>query len=118
VFQIKQVVDKVVQDESNFMKDMTNAMKEKFDKYWSLCNLIMSLASVLNPRITMMGLNMCFPLIYPGDEARKNIEKVHRALNDMYLEYVDMLQEHGEEGSSRTSADQNGLILEPTRALG
>ena len=32
----------------------------------------------------------------------KKIEKVRKALNVMYLEY----------------ADQNGLILEPTRALG
>lgn len=88
------------------------------DKYWSQCNLVMSLASVLDPRIKMMGVNMCFPLIYPGDEARKNIEKVHKTLNDMYLEYADMLQEHREEGSSRTSADQNGLTLEPTRDTG
>ncbi|XP_024626091.1 zinc finger BED domain-containing protein RICESLEEPER 2-like [Medicago truncatula] len=115
VFQIKQLLDQAVQDESNFMKDMANAMKEKFDKYWSQCNLVMSLASVLDPRIKMMGVNMCFPLIYPGDEARKNIEKVHKALNDMYLEYVDRLHEHREEGSSRTSAGQNGLTLEPTR---
>jgi len=97
------------------MKDMANTMKEKFDKYWSQCNLVMSLASVLDPRIKIMGVNMCVPLIDPGDEARKNIEKVHKALNDMYLEHVDMLQEHGEEDSSKTTADQNGLIFEPTR---
>jgi hypothetical protein len=118
VYRIKQVIDNAVQDESQFMKDMANAMKTKFDKYWSECNLVMSLASVLDPRIKMMGVNMCFPLIYPRDVAKKNIEIVLNALKDMYREYVDLLGKHDEEGSSRTSADQNGLTLPPTRTSG
>lgn len=44
----------------------------------------------------MMGVNMCFPLIYSGDEARKNIENVCIALDDMYKEYADLLSEQGE----------------------
>jgi hypothetical protein len=71
MYRIKQVIDNAVQDESQFMKDMANAMKTKFGKYWSECNLVMSLASVLDPRIKMMGVNMCFPLIYPRDVAKK-----------------------------------------------
>jgi hypothetical protein len=71
VYRIKQVIDNAIQDESQFMKDMANGMKTKFDKYWSECNLVMSLASVLDPRIKMMGVNMCFPLIYPRDVAKK-----------------------------------------------
>ncbi|KAK2416126.1 zinc finger BED domain-containing protein RICESLEEPER [Trifolium repens] len=118
VYRIKQVLDKAAQDESNFMKEMANAMKTKFDKYWSECNLVMSLASILDPRIKMMGVNMCFPLIYPGDEAKKNIEYVRNALNEMYKEYVDLLNERDEESSSRTSVDQNGLILKPKKSSG
>ncbi|KAK2379816.1 zinc finger BED domain-containing protein DAYSLEEPER [Trifolium repens] len=73
---------------------------------------------ILDPRIKMMGVNMCFPLIYPGDEAKKNIEYVRNALNEMYKEYVDLLNERDEEGSSRTSVDQNGLILKPKKSSG
>ncbi|XP_058753689.1 zinc finger BED domain-containing protein RICESLEEPER 2-like [Vicia villosa] len=112
------VLDQAIDDESDFMKEMAEAMKEKFDKYWSQCNLVMSLASVLDPRIKMMGVNMCFPLIYSKDEARKNIENVCIALDDMYKEYVDLPSEHSEEGSSRTIVDQNGLILEPQKSSG
>ncbi|XP_058722747.1 zinc finger BED domain-containing protein RICESLEEPER 2-like [Vicia villosa] len=118
VFRIKLVLDQAIDDESDFMKEMAKALKEKFDKYWSQCNLVMSLASVLDPRIKMMGVNMCFPLIYPKDEARKNIENVHIALDDMYKEYVDLPSEHSEEGSGRTLVDQNGLILEPQKSSG
>lgn len=100
------------------MKEMAKAMKGKFDKYWSQCNLVMSLASVLDPRIKMMGVNMCFPLIYPEVEARKNIENVCIALDDMYKEYDDILSEHSEEGSSRSGVDQNGLILESQKSSG
>lgn len=118
VFRIKLVLDQAIQDESDFMKEMAKAMKGKFDKYWSQCNLVMSLASVLDPRIKMMGVNMCFPLIYPEVEARKNIENVRIALDDMYKEYADILSEHSEEGSSRSGVDQNGLILESQKSSG
>ncbi|KAI5398801.1 hypothetical protein KIW84_064254 [Lathyrus oleraceus] len=118
VFRIKLVLDQAIQDESDFMKEMAKAMKGKFDKYWSQCNLVMSLASVLDPRIKMMGVNICFPLIYPQVEARKNIENVRIALDDMYKEYVDILSEHSEEGSSRSGVDQNGLILESQKSSG
>ncbi|XP_050902505.1 zinc finger BED domain-containing protein RICESLEEPER 2-like [Lathyrus oleraceus] len=118
VFRIKLVLDQAIQDESDFMKEMAKAMKGKFDKYWSQCNLVMSLASVLDPRIKMMGVNMCFPLIYPEVDARKNIENVCIALDDMYKEYADILNEHSEEGSSRSGVDQNGLILESQKSSG
>ncbi|XP_050888662.1 zinc finger BED domain-containing protein RICESLEEPER 2-like [Lathyrus oleraceus] len=118
VFRIKLVLDQAIQDESDFMKEMAKAMKGKFDKYWSQCNLVMSLASVLDPRIKMMGVKMCFPLIYPEVEARKNIENVRIALDDMYKEYADILSEHSEEGSSRSGVDQNGLILESQKSSG
>ncbi|XP_050914651.1 zinc finger BED domain-containing protein RICESLEEPER 2 [Lathyrus oleraceus] len=39
VFRIKLVLDQAIQDESDFMKEMAKAMKGKFDKYWSQCNL-------------------------------------------------------------------------------
>ncbi|XP_058725562.1 zinc finger BED domain-containing protein RICESLEEPER 2-like [Vicia villosa] len=67
VFRIKLVLDQAINDESDFMKEMAKAMKEKFDKYWSQY------------------------------EARKNIENVRIALDDMYKEYVDLPSEHSEE---------------------
>ncbi|WJX20501.1 hypothetical protein P8452_10049 [Trifolium repens] len=80
-------------------------------KEWGIENKIFSV-------IKMMGVNMCFPLIYPRDEAKKNIEYVRNALNEMYKEYADLLNERDEEGSSRTSVDQNGLILKPKKSSG
>lgn len=118
VFRIKLVLDQAIQDESDFMKEMAKAMKGKFYKYCSQCNLVMSLAFVLDLMIKMMGVNMYFPLIYPEVEARKNIENVHTALDDMYKEYADILSEHSEEGSSRSGVDQNGLILESQKSSG
>ena len=58
---------------------------------------------------------MFFLNLYPRDEARKNIEKTRITLDDMYKEYVDIFSEHDEEGSSRTSVDQNGLMFEPQK---
>ena len=60
---------------------MATAMKEKFDKYWGECNLLMSIASVLDPRCKAHVVNYCFPLLYKPDYVvSDNIEKVLNAL--------------------------------------
>ncbi|XP_052193762.1 zinc finger BED domain-containing protein RICESLEEPER 2-like [Diospyros lotus] len=100
VFRIKHVLDKAIKDNCLFMQDMAWTMKAKFDKYWSECNMVMALANILDPRCKMMGVRMCFPMIYPKDEAEENIKKVQKALNDMYAEYVIFLSEDAEREQS------------------
>ncbi|CAH9090212.1 unnamed protein product [Cuscuta europaea] len=84
VCKIKQSLDNRGSDESAFMKDMVDQMKKKFDKYWGECNLLMSIAAVLDPRVKMRALDFCFPKIYRESEVDLNIEKVKRALLELY----------------------------------
>ncbi|KAK4270401.1 hypothetical protein QN277_023439 [Acacia crassicarpa] len=68
---------------------MAISMKEKFDKYWGECNMVMALASILDPRCKLYVINYCFPLIYKPDYvASENIDKVVKALNSIYDGYV------------------------------
>ncbi|GKE71929.1 zinc finger BED domain-containing protein RICESLEEPER 2-like protein [Tanacetum coccineum] len=55
VHRIKVLLDKKNFDPSQdkFVYDMVEAMKENFDKYWKECNLLMSVAAVLDPRCKM-----------------------------------------------------------------
>ncbi|XP_072076617.1 zinc finger BED domain-containing protein RICESLEEPER 2-like [Arachis hypogaea] len=60
VFRIKLILDEVVNSGPFFIKEMAAKMKLKFDKYWSECNLLMAIATVLDPRCKLTGLKMCF----------------------------------------------------------
>lgn len=49
VWKVKEILDKSNEDEDLFMREITNPMKIKFDKYWGGCNMLMVIASVLDP---------------------------------------------------------------------
>ncbi|KAL7617332.1 hypothetical protein Lser_V15G02289 [Lactuca serriola] len=87
VFRVKETLDKGALPKNDFIKTMVTKMKEKFDKYWGECHLVMAIASVLDPRLKMKLVEFSFPTIYSNDE--KNIEEVKKALYEMYEEYLE-----------------------------
>nr|XP_025635829.1 zinc finger BED domain-containing protein RICESLEEPER 2-like [Arachis hypogaea] len=90
VWRVKQVIDDAIEDRDSFMREMATSMKEKFDKYWGECNMVMSLACVLDPRCKLHVIKFCFPLIYkPEHVAAENVEKVKNTLQEMYDEYAE-----------------------------
>nr|XP_027108955.1 zinc finger BED domain-containing protein RICESLEEPER 2-like [Coffea arabica] len=99
VCRIKVLLDSKVDDEDDFVRSMVQKMKLKFDKYWGECNLLMSIAAILDPRCKMRVINYCFLLLYPPHEVQNNIGKVRQALYDLYDEYVE-IHVSGQSGSS------------------
>ncbi|KAJ6791106.1 zinc finger BED domain-containing protein RICESLEEPER 2-like [Iris pallida] len=90
LWKIKQILNnKILEYEGTFyMKEMVDKMKIKFDKYWGDCNLLMSIAAVLDPRYKMKLIKFCFPRIYPITESDKNIKLVISSLHELYAEYA------------------------------
>ncbi|KAL4581190.1 hypothetical protein LXL04_017400 [Taraxacum kok-saghyz] len=88
VFRVKQTLDKCSLSENDFIRDMVSKMKEKFDKYWGECHLVMAIASVLDPRFKMKLVEFSFPTLYENSE--ENIKEVKSALYEMYEEYLEM----------------------------
>ncbi|KAL4569983.1 hypothetical protein LXL04_025632 [Taraxacum kok-saghyz] len=68
VFRVKQTLDKCSLSENDFIRDMVSKMKEKFDKYWGECHLVMAIASVLDPRFKMKLVEFSFPTLYENSE--------------------------------------------------
>ncbi|KAG6520196.1 hypothetical protein ZIOFF_017234 [Zingiber officinale] len=85
---IKLALDIYAQHEDLFLKQLASKMKEKFDKYWGDCNLLMAIAVVLDPTKKMLAVEFCFPKLYSELDASKHISKVKEIINSLYEEYV------------------------------
>ncbi|KRH55606.1 hypothetical protein GLYMA_06G265900v4 [Glycine max] len=64
VWKVKQILDKEIKDEDLFMREMVGPMKKKFDKYWGECNMLMAIASVLDPRCKFHMVKSSFEELY------------------------------------------------------
>ncbi|KAK1386624.1 zinc finger BED domain-containing protein RICESLEEPER 2-like [Heracleum sosnowskyi] len=86
---VKHILDKRAIDHNLDIRMMTEAMKDKFDKYWGESNLIMSIGAVLDPRFKLILPTFCFPTLYPKeDDSDKNLKYLSNILNELYQEYV------------------------------
>lgn len=70
------------------MKGMVDKIKNKFDKHWGDCNLLLSVVVVLDPRYKKKLIEFCFPMIYSKSEAEQNINLVMISLDELYGEYA------------------------------
>jgi hypothetical protein len=89
VWRIKDVLGKKCRDENGNIRTMTQKMNLKFGKYWGEYNMLVAIGVVLDPRFKMKLVQFYFSEIYQEPEATRNIERVCRALNELYSEYVD-----------------------------
>ncbi|KAL0927047.1 hypothetical protein M5K25_001200 [Dendrobium thyrsiflorum] len=51
---IKKVLDDSSVSSDEFVRNMTKKMKEKFDKYWGECNLLMAFGAIMDPRMKFL----------------------------------------------------------------
>nr|GEU68328.1 hypothetical protein [Tanacetum cinerariifolium] len=93
VYKVKQIIDKSALLRNEFICEMTEAVKEKFDEYWGECHLLMAIAVVLDPRMKMWYVTFFYKKLYLANEVLNNTKEVLNALDHMFKEYVDMHDE-------------------------
>ncbi|KAK8998876.1 hypothetical protein V6N11_070057 [Hibiscus sabdariffa] len=105
IYRIKLLLDTSSKSSDDFVKGMVTNMKERFDKYWGECNLLMAIGAVLDPRLKMKVIEITFPKMFSPDVVRENIHKVRETLYELYDEYVNLyspplMEQMGECGTS------------------
>lgn len=88
VWRIKAVLDEKARSEEPFIQRMALVMKEKLDKYWGECNLLMAIAAVLDPRCKLSLVEYTFPNIFSHDEADRHIRLVRDTLRVIFDDYA------------------------------
>ncbi|XVF55290.1 hypothetical protein PTKIN_Ptkin06aG0025000 [Pterospermum kingtungense] len=63
-------------------------MKGKFDHYWSLCNLVLAVAAVLDPRLKFTIVKFSYHEIY-CHESEVHLNRFRKFLTDVYYEYAN-----------------------------
>ncbi|KAK8918295.1 hypothetical protein KSP39_PZI021901 [Platanthera zijinensis] len=84
---IKEVLDKASISDDEFVRGMAKPMKNKFDKYWSDCSLIMSLAIVLDPRRKLLFITYAFNKLYNNREAVLKVKVVKESIFEIFSHY-------------------------------
>nr|KAJ0207248.1 hypothetical protein LSAT_V11C500292120 [Lactuca sativa] len=100
LYGIKESLDELVLDGNAYMKPMAVKMKRKFDKYWGPCNLLISMAAVLDPRYKTKLLNFSFKAIYSNDEASTHVKLVIDTLKELFVDVESELDTYQEEGAA------------------
>ncbi|KAL6558181.1 hypothetical protein OROMI_018531 [Orobanche minor] len=89
-----------------------NGVKSRVVRCWGECNLLMSIAAILDPRLKMLVIEHCFPRICQPHEVEPNIEEVRVALYSLYGEYKKMYSG----SSSVMSSSQSNASEQDRRA--
>ncbi|XVF74765.1 hypothetical protein PTKIN_Ptkin13bG0137900 [Pterospermum kingtungense] len=103
-----------------FISNLTKPLKEKFDRYWSDCFLVLAIAVVMDPRFKMKLIEFSFSRIY-GDEAGMWIKVVDDGIHELYHEYISQAlpqpENFVEERKENIISEVNGGINPKTEPL-
>ncbi|XP_021996150.1 zinc finger BED domain-containing protein RICESLEEPER 2-like [Helianthus annuus] len=111
IFKVKKEISNAFISDDSFLKDMSRPMYEKFEKYWGEIGVLMSIASILDPRFKMMSVEWTFERLYLGNECAIRVQDVKSKLRSLFEKYrnVFMASKAATNGST-TSTPSN----EPT----
>jgi Domain of unknown function (DUF4413) len=92
VLNVKKTICDAYMADDRSTRAMIIVMYDKFEKYWGEVNVLMAVASVLDPRLKMVSIKFIFGRLYPSNEVKVRVAEVMekiRALYDMYAkEYI------------------------------
>ncbi|TKY73159.1 Zinc finger BED domain-containing protein DAYSLEEPER [Spatholobus suberectus] len=87
VWKLQLDTTRAVTSEDPFISNLNKIMREKIDKYWRECSLVLALAVVMDPRFKMKLVEFSFTKSY-GEDAHLYIKTVDDGIHELFHEYV------------------------------
>ncbi|KAD5507815.1 hypothetical protein E3N88_15518 [Mikania micrantha] len=89
IFKVKKEIVNAFISNDDFLKNMSVPMYEKFEKYWGEIGVLMSIASILDPRFKKESVSWTFERLYPLNEVDSRVEDVINKLRSLYEKYFN-----------------------------
>ncbi|CAA7024760.1 unnamed protein product [Microthlaspi erraticum] len=90
VWKTQSDLSRAIGGEDPYVAGIAKTMKEKVDKYWRDCSLVLAMAVVMDPRFKMKLVEFSFSKIF-GEDAGKNIKTVDDGIHELFSEYMAVL---------------------------
>ncbi|EOA12255.1 hypothetical protein CARUB_v10008021mg [Capsella rubella] len=87
VWKTQSDLSRAIAGEDPYVAGIAKTMKEKVDKYWRDCSLVLAMAVVMDPRFKMKLVEFSFSKIF-GEDATKNIKTVDDGIHELFSEYM------------------------------
>ncbi|CAN1124635.1 Zinc finger BED domain-containing protein RICESLEEPER 1 [Linum perenne] len=123
LWNIKTLLSETMESEDERMKVMASKMLEKFDKYWGASNLLITIATILDPRNKFKFVEVSFKDLYTEDNYHTNVNLVREKLYALYNEYVEEYKDRNidsqtEEGGGATTTNSTTTSVQERTATG
>ncbi|KAD5802303.1 hypothetical protein E3N88_13663 [Mikania micrantha] len=89
IFKVKKEIVNAFISDDDFLKNMSVLMYEKFEKYWGKIEVLMSFASILDPRFKRESVSWTFERLYRLNEVDSRVEDVINKLKSLYEKYFN-----------------------------
>ncbi|XP_058766500.1 zinc finger BED domain-containing protein RICESLEEPER 2-like [Vicia villosa] len=87
VWKVQCILEKHQKSIDKVIKDMSDKMKVKFDKYWKNYSVVLAFGAILDPRLKEKFLKFCYSTL-DASTSKEKLEKVMDKFKGLYEEYV------------------------------
>ncbi|XP_076885190.1 zinc finger BED domain-containing protein RICESLEEPER 2-like [Bidens hawaiensis] len=87
IFKVKKEISNAYISNDPFLAGMSIPMYEKFEKYWGEIGVLMSIASILDPRYKMLSVDWTFQRLYSEEECKTRVKDVNDKLSSLFEKY-------------------------------
>ncbi|EOX99730.1 Ac-like transposase THELMA13 [Theobroma cacao] len=87
VWKIESILNANLHNEDEIIKDMSQRMKMKFDKYWKDYSVVLAFRAILDPKMKFDFLRFCYYKI-DASTCHEKLENVKTKLYELFEEYA------------------------------
>uniref|UniRef100_A0A1J3HQQ2 Zinc finger BED domain-containing protein DAYSLEEPER n=2 Tax=Noccaea caerulescens TaxID=107243 RepID=A0A1J3HQQ2_NOCCA len=115
VWKTQSDLSRAIGGDEPYVAGIAKIMKEKVDKYWRDCSLVLAMAVVMDPRFKMKLVEFSFSKIF-GEDAGKNVKTVDDGIHELFTEYMAVPSPPQSEKSEKADglSDFDTYIMETT----